>query len=465
MLIGFTQNGTLQAAPQGQIRQDPGSIQDSGDPVNVATGELQVDDTDLSLPGPLPLDLRRNYSSIDAGSSANNLLGYGWKLSFMPYLQQNADGSLLAAQPDGSTIAFTASNSTFFTVQAAANPYLNTYDDGDISSTRNWFNANITLTGNAGDSTGIYTLHRPDGGSVTYQVKSFPLSSNLTRQRPYLTQWMDAQGNYLTFSYDNNATLPNSSVPNPAFGQLARIVSSNGNYLVFEYDAFGHLTDAFARDGRHVHYDFDSSTGDLIGVTRPDGSQVIYSYAASQPGASATLVNSTNAYHLITEIDEPEGRRLLNYYDASRRVIGQQALAGPNGTLVPVANYTYASLVNPVVQGIHSNTFTTTYLAPNTGNITYKYYHGTTSAGVLTDSLLAKVTDANNNSINYTWFVSANSSNTTLVSSTPAPSSYTNGNSTVAGYYQRSLQSKTDQRGLKTAYAYDSQGAIWSLKR
>ena len=47
------------------------------------TGEFFVDETDLLLPGPMPLALRRNYSSQNL---ADNQFGPGWKLSIMPYL-------------------------------------------------------------------------------------------------------------------------------------------------------------------------------------------------------------------------------------------------------------------------------------------------------------------------------------------------------------------------------------------
>ena len=35
------------------------------EPVNVTSGEFYVDTVDLSLPGPFPLQLRRNYTSLN----------------------------------------------------------------------------------------------------------------------------------------------------------------------------------------------------------------------------------------------------------------------------------------------------------------------------------------------------------------------------------------------------------------
>jgi len=416
------------------------------EPVNTATGEYYVDETDLVLPGPLPLELRRNYSSFAAGNSTNNLLGFGWKLSLMPYLQQNPDNSLMAALPDGSVIDFTANTTTLtantsWSVNAAHNPYLNNYNNGAIGSTNNWFNANITLTGNSGNYT--YTVNQPDGGKAIYQQMSFPLNSNITRQRPYLTKWMDAQGNFLSFTFDGNATLPGSSVPNNAYGQVARILSSNGNYFTFEYDAFGHVTDVLARDGRRVHYDFDNANGDLVGVTRPDGSQVTYTYNES---ANSSM---SNPYHLLTEVDEPEGRRLLNNYDAYRRVSSQQTLAGPDGNMVTTANYSYS----PVTPNNSTKTFTTTVRTPGTSTI-YTYYQPYVN-GVLTDSLLLKTSLGTSPAIvtQYNWYLNG----TTMVNSSGVPSNLTSNSS-----YMRNLKSTIDPRDLETDYTYDSHGNMLS---
>ena len=46
------------------------------DPVHSVTGEFYVDSVDLTLVGPLPLEIRRNYSSLN---TADNQFGIGWK--------------------------------------------------------------------------------------------------------------------------------------------------------------------------------------------------------------------------------------------------------------------------------------------------------------------------------------------------------------------------------------------------
>jgi len=90
------------------------------DPVNVVTGEFYIDSADVSLPGPFPLQIRRNYLS---GNLADNSFGHGWKMNLMPYLMMvtNNDGSIIsgAAEPDGSVIYYRKQTNDVFLVDAA----------------------------------------------------------------------------------------------------------------------------------------------------------------------------------------------------------------------------------------------------------------------------------------------------------------------------------------------------------
>jgi len=90
------------------------------DPVHTVTGEFFVDETDLRLPGPIPLALRRNYSSLNL---ADNQFGPGWKLSIMPYLSVGAGATnIYAADMDGAVLAYvhTATNASLWLPTPAA---------------------------------------------------------------------------------------------------------------------------------------------------------------------------------------------------------------------------------------------------------------------------------------------------------------------------------------------------------
>ncbi len=57
-----------------------------GHPVDVVSGTLFDKQTDLELPGPLPLRLERNYNSAATLDEQGGALGIGWRLSFEAYL-------------------------------------------------------------------------------------------------------------------------------------------------------------------------------------------------------------------------------------------------------------------------------------------------------------------------------------------------------------------------------------------
>ena len=109
------------------------------DPVNTLTGEFYVDDVDYSLPGPMPLQVRRNYGSRNL---AANQLGFGWKLNYMPFLTVAPSNNLIyAAEMDGSVLAFASIGTNLWAPSLTNNPTLDNDSTDGIGSVANRFNA------------------------------------------------------------------------------------------------------------------------------------------------------------------------------------------------------------------------------------------------------------------------------------------------------------------------------------
>ena len=146
---------------------------------------------------------------------------------------------------------------------------------------------------------------------------SFPIAG-FSRSRPYLTTWTDNRGNFFTFQFGTNSTLPD-------YGQVNRIQAANGNFMNFFFDSYGHIVETDTGDGRELDYDYDKF-GDLTTVTLPDASQINYVYQH----INAVTNSVTNIYstHLILQEIKPNGRILQNAYDSSRRVTNQWSTAG-----------------------------------------------------------------------------------------------------------------------------------------
>ena len=382
------------------------------EPVNVTSGEFYVDTVDLSLPGPFPLQLRRNYTSLNLQC---NEFGYGWKVNFTPYLVC-AGNLIYAAELDGTVLAYRLTNGVW-KVLPQDNPSLNNNSTYGTGSSANLFNS--VLNTNNGTN---FVISAPDGGTRTYQTMTFNVANGtntLNRTRPYLTQWQDHAGNYALFYYGTNSA-------GDDWGQLNRINMANGNTLVFKYDFYGRIIQAISGDGRLVNYAYDNY-GDLITVTLPDASQCQYQYQHyTFTTNSATYTDST---HLISQEIKPNGRIVANYYDSLRRVTNQASTVGTNLVLVTNAYFYYTNNVTSL---------TNQFASGSTG--VQDFFHNTT-VYYYTNNLITNIVDPLGCSNTQVWFPD---------------------NATAPGY-PRSLQYTVDKRGLTNQYYYDTNGNVTQM--
>ncbi len=404
--------GGYQADSGGIISSIVGKI---ADPVSAVTGEFYVDAVDLTLPGPMPLSIRRNYSSQ---SLSDNEFGHGWKLAYFPYLVIGDNGLIYGAEMDGSVIAYRqdSGNANLFTPKTDDNPSLRNVHDGGVGSTGNVMNNRLVKSIEGTDT--IYTLSGPDGQTRRFKVRSFAVDT-ITRSRPYLDTWKDAHGNSLTATFYTTAT-------DFRYGQLKQISASNGNFVGFEYDVFGHIVEAWTGDGRRVKYTHDAQ-GDLRSVTLPDGA--IHSYEYEQETSSIGGESVLTSKHLLIQESKPDGRILVNVYDAQRRVVEQKAVVD-SSTPLPVTNATF------------------TYGAGNTQNPTTKTWTGTTTVAdaygrptvfTFTDSLITNEDAPETPAEVRQWYAPSDNS---------------------VGAYPRSLKQITDRRGVVTFLKYDTRGNL-----
>ena len=401
----------------GTVSTQPSTYNDGSqqvvEPVNMMTGEFYVDSPDITLPGPMPLQIRRNYGSQNL---AENEFGFGWRMSDMPFLSVGTNSILIyATEMDGTTVAYrqTVTNANFWLPQPQDNPMLNNNSSIGIGSIGNLFNNRLQLSIVSGTNT--YTLTGADGSIRTFTQQSFPIST-FTRQRPYLNKWQDSRGNFYTFQFGTDSTQPD-------YGEVNRIQSSNGNFVGFYYDVYGHIIKAYTGDGRWLYYVYDEY-GDLTSVTLPDQMEIDYLYQhANYVTNGVTTVYST---HLIVEEDKPDGRVLQNIYDSQRRVTNQLTTAGVSLTPVRTATFAYTNNYN---LSSPTNLLTGVTVISDYFNHPTTYYY--------TNSLVRRIVDPLNQAIVEDWYET----------------------NTVGGF-QRSLKTRTDKRGLQTAFLYDANGNL-----
>ncbi len=243
-----------------------GTLDLVADPVDIVSGAFYIDEVDLSLLGPFPLQIRRNYSNQ---SPVDSILGYGWKLSLNPYLFEE-DDKLFAAEEDGTVIVYRLNEETStWTVSPEDNPDLRNFNQRGIGGIANPFHAYIEKN----DET--HLLYSPDGSKRIFQ-------NNL------LKKWINSAGHALSFNYDGQT--------------LTSIESSNKSYIGFKYNHAGKIAEAYAKDGRRIYY-YYNTLGDLTEVRLPNDARVGYTYDNSHQ-----IVRETHAH----------GRALENTYDGKK---------------------------------------------------------------------------------------------------------------------------------------------------
>ena len=434
----------------------------TGDPVNTITGELYADEVDLILPGPLPLQVRRNYGSQ---SLTRGNFGHGWKMAYFPYLFVNEDESkIYAAELDGAVIVYarTTSSSSDWVVKPEDNPNLTNGEGFNVGSVFNRYLNKLSRVTTGGKTT--YRLTGGDGSLREYEVRSYPLlGSSVQRTRPYIKRWTDANGNFLDFVFYGDTAGDSSSAP--SYGELAKVKASNGNVLGFQYDTFGRIVEVYAQDGRRLYYTYDDE-GDLREVRLPDNSWVKYDYLREQgPVGTGTPVRlAWGSTHLLNRETRPDGRIVESDYRLY--VAGDTDVSGAVITADKVGK---ASHLRQVVQqranvGKHQAGDGRDKPAQESyepvRNSSYIYTQTKDAQGRITGS--TQIKDAYDR---ITTFHYVNSHLTRTVDTMAMETSqewFTQADVTasVPGAYENGLKARVDRRGLRTEFKYNSSGDV-----
>ena len=429
------------------------------DPVDVLTGAFYVDTVDLSLPGSMPLEIRRNYESRNL---AQGLLGHGWMLSLTPYLVV-ADGyaSIYAPEMDGTVLKYTpvSGQTNEWEPIWANNPEMSNALGGGLHLNR------LVRTGTPGKY--VYTLNTRSGSVRTFRDKSFKIATGIEIKRPFLEKWQDHAGNYYEFSYYGDSS--DAAYVGPDKGQLKQIKSSSGPYITFIYDASALVTEIIAGDGRRVGYRYDQH-GDLIQVTRPDGTTIGYEYLLKDETVGGKTVKTST--HLIERERLPDGRIVRNRYDDQRRVTHQWSTAGTspgNGGAAPGAGLFFADKdkINSAVAESYAETLSAVF---DYSGLSKSNVDGTLSETGTYWTGDVKVHDAYGRATSFSFSGNNLIGTRDALGYLDSKAFYTVGESATSdglleqhGAFRRSVKHTIDRRGLKTEYKYDRRGNVTKI--
>jgi YD repeat-containing protein len=250
----------------------------AGKPIQLATGDTVVEETDVSLPGlGGGLSLRRKWHSlwpaVDVPSSVG-IFGTNWRSTYEEMVFMGSDNYLKYSRGDGSYWSFGINNFGAFVVVSPGNVF-----------------ATFTQT--------------PSYYLITFQ--------NGEQRRFNLTT-----------------------------GVLTAIIDRNGNTTQIAYDSYSRLSTITSPASQHLYFNYPNNTSLLVSsVTTDFGVTLSYSYdtqnrlsIVTQPDLT-TISFTYNSQSEITQVTDINGKVLESHtYDSSGRGLTSSQANGVNSLSV-----------------------------------------------------------------------------------------------------------------------------------
>ncbi|MGX1503752.1 UNVERIFIED_CONTAM: RHS repeat-associated protein [Streptomyces graminofaciens] len=263
------------------------------DPIDVATGRMLLPQTDISLPGSLPLVFRRVY---DSSRRSSGWFGPGWSSTVDQRLEIDSEGVLFACD-EGSLLAYPHPAPGVPVVPTHGRPWpLDRTDDG-------------------------YTITDPGTGTVRH-------FADHNGELALLTQVADRNGRWITFEYDETGA-PTSVVHHGGYHlklttsegrvtalHLAGAAKDGSDQEILRYGyTDGHLTDITNSSGRPLTFGYDE-IGRITSWTDTNGSRFDYVYDEKDRCVYQSGTNGHLESHFSWDETDPDsGLRITSITD------------------------------------------------------------------------------------------------------------------------------------------------------
>ncbi|HET9143099.1 MAG TPA: DUF6531 domain-containing protein [Actinophytocola sp.] len=357
--------GARPTDPQSTSTPEPNRVT-CNDPVDVVTGEVLLTQVDITLPGALPLVLRRTHvSSYRAGLS----FGPSWASTVDQRLESDEEGMVFVAE-DGMLLVYphppvgrpvlpvhgprwplsrTAAGFTItqretgrtlhFAAGRAACPLVAITDRNDhridfdrdaaglVTAARHSGGYHVDLDSAAGHVTGL-RLRNPDGSGIRIARFGFDEAGNLA-------EVVNSSGRPMRFSYDRA-------------GRLARWTDRNGEWYRYLYDEHGrcvanqgsggYLNGTFSYDEENRTTRFTDALANTVTYRLDERGNVV----AETDALGHTTTSEWDEFDRLLSRTDPLGRTTRYEYDPDgnpttiTRADGSQILLGYNDLGLPV---------------------------------------------------------------------------------------------------------------------------------
>lgn len=336
-------NGGGESPTGGQAADGNGGCATGGDPVDVVSGQMITSETDLELPGLLPLMLRRAYAS---GYHGGRLFGPGWSSTLDQRLEIDQDGIHYAGD-DAQILHYPVPTQPGQQVLPAAGArWPLTWDrasdtirieDPERGWTWHFTNLGATKT-SAGQLRPITAISDRNGHRITFTFDEDGVPSEVQHTGGYhvavetgytpagfrVTALRLRDGandghdtRVLSYGYDRR-------------GRLTEVTDSTGVPYVYEFDGQDRIAAWTDRNGFRYEYTYDTQTGRVVRGTGQEG----YLSAAFDYDVEARVTRVTNSLgHVtvfrydghghITETVDPLGNATLTEFDRYGRLLSR----------------------------------------------------------------------------------------------------------------------------------------------
>ncbi|MGY0061333.1 putative T7SS-secreted protein [Streptomyces sp. LZ34] len=331
-------------------RKDAGKTCNGTDPVDLATGKMFLPQTDVALPGELPLVFRRR---VESGYAAGGWFGPSWSSTADQRLEIDAEGVVFVSE-DGLLLSYPHPAPGLPTLPVAGPRWpLERDADGDYTLTDPATGGTLHFTGPEGRGDGVARLERitdRSGHFITFDHDSDGAPTGIVHSAGYHLKLTTHNGR-ITALHLAGAAPDGSDQELLRYrytdGNLTEVINSSGLPLRFEYDdearviswtdtndrrydyVYDNRDRCIAEGGEAGHisvridyHDADQTTGHRITtVTTPDGhaSRYVINDACQVTAATNPLGHTTRAtydrHHRPLTRTDPLGHTTTHTYD------------------------------------------------------------------------------------------------------------------------------------------------------
>ncbi|WP_234348004.1 putative T7SS-secreted protein [Streptomyces specialis] len=301
------------APPGTHDRPEPERVTEGTDPVDLASGRMFLPQTDVALPGALPLVFTRR---VESGYTAGRFFGPSWsstvderlEIDAKGVIHVTADGLLLTyphPAPGLSTLPESGTARRALTRDAAGDY---TVTDPDTGLVRHFTAPPGTEPGGDGDAW-LVQIDDRNGHTITVERGADGTPTALVHSGGYVVRLTREDGRITALS------LAGVEAPLVRYGytdgNLTTVTKSPGSTLTFVYDEHRRVTAWIDSNQRRYDYVYDDRDR-VVAEGGEDGHlRVSLTYSAPDPGTG----------HRVTTLTTAEGHTTRHLIDARCRVL------------------------------------------------------------------------------------------------------------------------------------------------